>query len=139
MASYKHPIALPRRDALALGVPRYFTGRPCSQGHVAERHTSSGTCCECVRQSNERRRREVLDRSAGRFAYNLHPDDHAAALAYCQALDIQRGRMPQVAPTVARPARVRTPEEIEALRQLALGRVATPAAPSGAADQGLKP
>lgn len=27
---------------------RYFTGKPCPAGHVAERYTSCGVCVECV-------------------------------------------------------------------------------------------
>lgn len=36
-----------RREALALGLPRYFTGKPCKHGHIAERGTSRGECREC--------------------------------------------------------------------------------------------
>lgn len=38
-----------RGDAKRLGVSRYFTGRPCNQGHVAERWTANKKCAECVR------------------------------------------------------------------------------------------
>lgn len=40
---------LPRTwsEAKALGAARYFTGRPCSRGHVAERLASTGNCTEC--------------------------------------------------------------------------------------------
>ena len=34
--------ALRRRD------PRYFTGKPCKHGHIAERYTRSGTCVVCM-------------------------------------------------------------------------------------------
>lgn len=40
-----------RKDALAAGLTRYFTGKPCSRGHVAER-TKNGDCCECKAASN---------------------------------------------------------------------------------------
>ena len=36
-----------RQEALAAGLPRYFTGKPCRNGHVAERYASNKTCCEC--------------------------------------------------------------------------------------------
>lgn len=36
-----------RRHALSLGLTRYFTGKPCSHGHIAERFSSSGYCVEC--------------------------------------------------------------------------------------------
>lgn len=38
-----------RQDAKAQGLTRYFTGRPCAHGHVAERLVSNGACIECHR------------------------------------------------------------------------------------------
>jgi hypothetical protein len=38
-----------RKQALALGLKRYFTGKPCCRGHVVERLASAGTCVECRR------------------------------------------------------------------------------------------
>ncbi|QJB21821.1 glycolate dehydrogenase [Xanthomonas phage FoX2] len=38
-----------RREAIALGLKRYFTGKPCKRGHVAERQVSNFTCMECER------------------------------------------------------------------------------------------
>jgi len=39
-----------RAEVKARGLPRYFTGKPCKHGHVAERLTSSGECVECGRK-----------------------------------------------------------------------------------------
>lgn len=41
-----------RTEAQAQGLKRYFTGKPCKHGHVAERLASNNRCCEChaVRQ-----------------------------------------------------------------------------------------
>lgn len=36
-----------RSQALRQGLKRYFTGKPCSRGHIAERQTSNYTCLEC--------------------------------------------------------------------------------------------
>jgi hypothetical protein len=36
-----------RQEALEANLPRYFTGKSCVRGHVAERYTASKTCCEC--------------------------------------------------------------------------------------------
>lgn len=36
-----------RSEALRLGLTRYFTGKPCKHGHIAERLSSCGRCCEC--------------------------------------------------------------------------------------------
>lgn len=41
---------LTRAQARAAGAVRYFTGKPCVHGHVAERFTSVGTCCACSRK-----------------------------------------------------------------------------------------
>jgi hypothetical protein len=36
-------------EAKARGLKRYFTGKPCKHGHVAERHVSTCVCMECDR------------------------------------------------------------------------------------------
>lgn len=39
-----------RADALANGYVKYFTGKPCKHGHVAERHVHNWTCTVCHAQ-----------------------------------------------------------------------------------------
>ena len=39
---------VPRCQAIVHGLPRYFTGVPCKQGHTVERYTSNKTCCLCA-------------------------------------------------------------------------------------------
>ena len=41
-----------RSQALQSGSRRYFTGKPCKSGHIAERYTSKGNCVECIRINN---------------------------------------------------------------------------------------
>lgn len=54
-ASRKAGVCLPaglvisRRAAIQAGYGRYFTGTPCSRGHVSERQVSSSSCVECDR------------------------------------------------------------------------------------------
>src|SRR5689334_5463261 len=36
-----------RAEAKAASLPRYFTGKPCKHGHVAERYTSIKICVSC--------------------------------------------------------------------------------------------
>jgi 5-methylcytosine-specific restriction endonuclease McrA len=38
---------LERDDARDRGLLRYFTGKACKHGHIAERHVSTGICLEC--------------------------------------------------------------------------------------------
>lgn len=39
-----------RKRALAQGLRKYFTGKPCKRGHLAERLTSNSHCLECSAQ-----------------------------------------------------------------------------------------
>ena len=47
-----------RKDALAQGLTRYFTGKACSKGHVAERWTADWTCVVCKSASFAAYRRD---------------------------------------------------------------------------------
>lgn len=47
-----------RSTAVAEGLSRYFTGIPCSKGHIEKRRTSDTKCMECVRLKNIKRRAE---------------------------------------------------------------------------------
>lgn len=38
-----------RREAIEQGLVRYFTGKPCKNGHINQRNTKSGLCMECSR------------------------------------------------------------------------------------------
>jgi hypothetical protein len=38
-----------RGDAKALKLKRYFTGKPCGNGHLSERTVNNGTCIECAK------------------------------------------------------------------------------------------
>jgi len=48
------PRRISRRAARARKLPRYFTGRPCSNGHIAERLTLDCHCVECAREASRR-------------------------------------------------------------------------------------
>ena len=41
----------PRQAAAAEGFARYFTGRPCSRGHLCERMTANNRCVMCQRMA----------------------------------------------------------------------------------------
>lgn len=94
-----------RMEAAQAGEKKYRTGKPCSNGHDSPRYTSTGICCRCnvdaAKRYSGRVQLTVKAKLQGHFVYPLHPDDHASALAYCQALDLSRGRVPHVvaAPT----------------------------------------
>lgn len=43
------PELVSRADAIARGLNRYFTGKPCKHGHLSERVTTTYDCIECRR------------------------------------------------------------------------------------------
>jgi len=40
-----------RKEAKAKGLTKYFNGKPCPHGHVAQRGTAHGGCLECQREA----------------------------------------------------------------------------------------
>lgn len=102
-----------QKDAVAKGMDVYYTGRPCSRGHYSPRNAVTGACLACVKtyqrtyQAERRRLLAIAKHSAmagdAILQYRLHADDLPAALAYCQGLDIQRGRIPSPDSTLASP------------------------------------
>lgn len=40
-----------RKEAKALGLIYYFTGKPCKRGHFSKRQTVNGGCTECTREN----------------------------------------------------------------------------------------
>lgn len=47
-----------RASAIAAGLPKYNTGAPCKQGHMADRNTRDGSCVECQRLHSEKKNAE---------------------------------------------------------------------------------
>lgn len=88
------PSIISREDARSQGSKRYFTGKPCVHGHIAERYVSGATCCACdpiisSRYAHtEKGRRKA---AAGQARYRQrHPDRIAAAFATPQAQIVRR-------------------------------------------------
>lgn len=50
------------KEAREAGSSRYFTGNPCSKGHVAERLTRNATCVECYSRGTEQQAKEARAR-----------------------------------------------------------------------------
>lgn len=60
-----------RAKAIAEGKTRYYTGRPCKHGHVAERNTSGGSCVVCcsIRQKDKRANNPEWAKAKDKKAY----------------------------------------------------------------------
>jgi len=48
------PQIISRQDAIALGFVTYFTGKPCKQGHIAERYVITRNCVNCAKENSKR-------------------------------------------------------------------------------------
>ena len=44
---------LTRKEALNQGEKKYYTGRPCKNGHYSLRYSVSGSCEQCVRLADK--------------------------------------------------------------------------------------
>ena len=56
-----------RKEAKGKGLKYYFTGKPCKNGHVSERHLSNGACYLCaaemMRKYREQNKEKILERN----------------------------------------------------------------------------
>ena len=91
MADIQHKIIL-LPQARLLGLKRYFTGKPCKHGHVAERRVNSGDCYECKLNNDKKRiaanpQAEADRRRANR---NAHLDDYNAKVRKWRAENPER-------------------------------------------------
>jgi hypothetical protein len=101
-----------RKEALAQGRDRYYTGERCKRNHRATRYTSTRACTVCDRvssrrwsQENPERRREnnrrwyaenrEKAREHSRRWRRANPDHHAALVAKRRALQRAPGCVPE--------------------------------------------
>lgn len=55
-----HPNPKTRSEARSSGSRTYNTGAPCVNGHLSPRYTGSGTCVQCLHESNDGTRRRPV-------------------------------------------------------------------------------
>ena len=77
-----------RADAKATGAKFYFTGLPCSRGHIALRKTK-GSCVECMKEDwktdNEKRKEKPKTEAAKEAGRRYYEKNKAAVIARAQA------------------------------------------------------
>ena len=61
-----------RQYAIEHNLPRYFTGKPCINGHIAERYTKKTNCTECakIKKAKQRENRKSRLASSGKNTYS---------------------------------------------------------------------
>lgn len=60
--------AAERAKAKELGERFYFTGRPCKRGHIAQRYTDKGTCCQCMADDFSAKKYDRLTQMRSNYA-----------------------------------------------------------------------
>lgn len=68
-----------RQEAISRKLSRYFTGKACRSGHIAERYTVSSSCVECVHPKLNRVDKSQLIRKRFRV-YDDHLEIFKSAL-----------------------------------------------------------
>ena len=61
-------------DAKQAGLARYFTGKQCVNGHIAERYVGGRKCVECAKEESKRHEKK-LERKESKAAYYLDNKD----------------------------------------------------------------
>lgn len=69
-----------RAQAIATGASRYFTGKPCKHGHVAERSTLHRYCSQCMAEYQSTTQYQDY-----RAAYKARPEYNAEQAAWQRA------------------------------------------------------
>jgi 5-methylcytosine-specific restriction endonuclease McrA len=80
-----------RAEAIALGLSRYFTGKPCKHGHVAERRIE-GKCVECVREDVVENAKIYAERAAVWNRENRDRINENRKIAYHENLEESRAK-----------------------------------------------
>jgi len=85
-----------RAEAKATGATHYFTGKPCTRGHIALRKTK-GACVECIKEDwavdNERRKgkpKSEASKAAGKRYYEKNREAVIARAAARPRTEVRR-------------------------------------------------
>jgi len=81
MTTVRHPNQFqPKERATAMenGLTQYFTGRPCKNGHIANRCTANGVCLECSKLIQKRTIAKRLENNPNHYKekYALNPEKY---------------------------------------------------------------
>jgi hypothetical protein len=79
MTTAPTPTLISREAAYTQGLTRFYTGKPCKQGHIAQRYVSGGACVDCM----------------GKFAPRRHPFRKDLAAYVCPKLWVPVNTTPE--------------------------------------------
>ena len=88
------PQIIGREVAREQGLKRYFTGKPCSRGHVGEWHVSGGVCVECRLEQGRKHRADNPEkiREEKRKAYAANSEKIREEKRKARAADPEKHR-----------------------------------------------
>jgi hypothetical protein len=89
------PEILTRRQAIQQNLPRYFTGQPCKNGHIAVRYTRNGTCEFCAHPRIEAKLPPITPILERMRKCNMIMTEDGAELALALLLEVHRGVHPK--------------------------------------------
>jgi hypothetical protein len=94
MADEKPTTMSVRAAALAVGAVRYFSGRPCVRGHLADRYTKTGSCVVCKDAGRAEFERADPERTKARRAASRerHKDSISARSRVARATPESRAK-----------------------------------------------
>ena len=75
-----------RAEAIEKGLTRYFTGKPCKRGHVAERRVANHNCAVCSNEQSKRHSQKLRDNSKLTANGNAKSEQPAREAARQQAI-----------------------------------------------------
>lgn len=76
-----------RLEAAKLGLKKFYTGKPCRHGHMAERYVSTQACLACLRGM------DAID--VVKLTFMVHPKDEATVREYVEAVAAARTLTPE--------------------------------------------
>ncbi len=95
-----------RAEAKATGATHYFTGQPCTRGHIALRKTK-GACVECVKEDwaidNEKRKAKPKSEAAKAAGRRYYEKNREAVKARANARPVEERRQHRQAYKEANP------------------------------------
>jgi len=101
------------------GKSKYYTGKPCTHGHISERYTASGACAACVSVAaashranfvpeDGRKARQLAKAQLEPIRLRIRDDEAETILGYCVA--VTHARFPAIQYADVAPKRGRPPQ-----------------------------
>jgi len=83
-----------RQEAMAKGLPHYFTGKPCKHGHIDKRHTKRKVCATCDVELTNKARQAAKEKGQ---KYHGKPCQYGHTLRYsCSFTCVECARLGRI-------------------------------------------